>query len=526
MPFSDSQRIVGSQPQRPAPPDSCSSTTAVEPVAGRRGVDADAVSRLQEVGRRGQPRRAAGASRATVRRHSPSFCGRPAAARERRAPRRPVPGTSRATWYQRYRAAVILVVAATEFEAALVDGAPVRTVVCGIGPVEAALATSRAIADERADRDPADRHRRRADAAARIARARVGSRLLRRHRPARARSRASSASQPDAELLASGTTGAARRARAPDRHDRPRRRRRGVRGRGDGGIRRPARGSARRCAGARAPRGLEPRRRSGPRPAGASTTRSTRFASRCRRSSRSSLVRDLPPPLPPETRTVGQLVAETIRAYGNDFWRVLPLGLPLAIADQLSVRQHVPVQMIVFWAMLPLFVAALPLGVPGACSAHARRVTAAARRDARSGCRSRRSGAVVSSSRRSRGSRSSASPCRRRWSSGSASATLSSAVAGSARPTTCTRSARSPRSSSSSGSRPTRSSALLHTQGDNGQRVAVFLSDLVLSPLLFVGGALLYVDQAARAVRSAPDAALHPPVDADAAGRTDPQVES
>jgi nucleoside phosphorylase len=43
---------------------------------------------------------------------------------------------------------VILVVAATDFEAALVDGAAVRTVVSGIGPVEAALATSRAIADE------------------------------------------------------------------------------------------------------------------------------------------------------------------------------------------------------------------------------------------------------------------------------------------------------------------------------------------------------------------------------------------
>jgi hypothetical protein len=69
-------------------------------------------------------------------------------------------------------------------------------------------------------------------------------------------------------------------------------------------------------------------------------------------------------------------------------------------------------------------------------------------------------------------------------------------------------------------------SALLHTQGDNGQRAAVFLSDLVLSPLLFLGGALLFVDQAARAVRSAPDAALHSSVDADPAGRTDPQVES
>jgi len=43
---------------------------------------------------------------------------------------------------------VLLVVTATAFEAALVDGAPVRALVCGIGPVEAALATSRAIADE------------------------------------------------------------------------------------------------------------------------------------------------------------------------------------------------------------------------------------------------------------------------------------------------------------------------------------------------------------------------------------------
>lgn len=43
---------------------------------------------------------------------------------------------------------MLLVVTATAFEAALVDGAPVRSVVCGIGPVEAALATSRAIADD------------------------------------------------------------------------------------------------------------------------------------------------------------------------------------------------------------------------------------------------------------------------------------------------------------------------------------------------------------------------------------------
>jgi futalosine hydrolase len=44
---------------------------------------------------------------------------------------------------------VLLVVAATAFEAALVDGAAVSTAVCGIGPVEAALVTARSIADER-----------------------------------------------------------------------------------------------------------------------------------------------------------------------------------------------------------------------------------------------------------------------------------------------------------------------------------------------------------------------------------------
>ena len=40
--------------------------------------------------------------------------------------------------------------------------------------------------------------------------------------------------------------------------------------------------------------------------------------------------------------------------------------------------------------------------------------------------------------------------------------------------------------------------ALLRSQGDNGQRVAHALADLVLTPLLYLGGALLYVDQAAR----------------------------
>ena len=41
--------------------------------------------------------------------------------------------------------------------------------------------------------------------------------------------------------------------------------------------------------------------------------------------------RDLPPPLPPETRTVGQLVAEAVRFYGSRFWPSLALGVPAAI---------------------------------------------------------------------------------------------------------------------------------------------------------------------------------------------------
>ena len=40
--------------------------------------------------------------------------------------------------------------------------------------------------------------------------------------------------------------------------------------------------------------------------------------------------------------------------------------------------------------------------------------------------------------------------------------------------------------------------ALLHTQSEASARVALALADVVLSPLLYLGGALLYADQAAR----------------------------
>lgn len=42
----------------------------------------------------------------------------------------------------------------------------------------------------------------------------------------------------------------------------------------------------------------------------------------------------LPAPLPPETRTVGQLVAESIRLYGRRFWLAVPLGASVAVLEQ------------------------------------------------------------------------------------------------------------------------------------------------------------------------------------------------
>jgi hypothetical protein len=240
-------------------------------------------------------------------------------------------------------------------------------------------------------------------------------------------------------------------------------------------------------------------------------------------------VPDLPAPLPPAERTVGQLVAETIRAYGGNFWRVLPLGVPLAIVDQLSVRQPLGPQMLVYWAATPLFVAAyiracaivhgtrpnrvaiavavliyLPFPalravfiLPGLAwfaliglAVPAAMLEQLGFRDAL--VRGRQLG--VADYVHALGSL----------------AALVIVVGISANIL----------------------SELLNTQSDNSQRVAVFLSDLVLSPLLYLGGALLYVDQAARVGsgrphrRSRRDADLHPPLDADAAGRPDHQVES
>jgi hypothetical protein len=81
----------------------------------------------------------------------------------------------------------------------------------------------------------------------------------------------------------------------------------------------------------------------------------------------------LPPPLPPETRTVGQLVAETVRFYGTHFWRSLALGLgPAAITVAAYEVGWRPVLLVVAagWVVLATasFVGAAALAAGGAAT--------------------------------------------------------------------------------------------------------------------------------------------------------------
>jgi len=64
---------------------------------------------------------------------------------------------------------------------------------------------------------------------------------------------------------------------------------------------------------------------------------------------------ELPPPLPPERRTVGQLIAESIRLYGSKFVRALPLGLVVAISNQFAIDRSTLVAALVFVVAAPFF---------------------------------------------------------------------------------------------------------------------------------------------------------------------------
>ena len=206
-----------------------------------------------------------------------------------------------------------------------------------------------------------------------------------------------------------------------------------------------------------------------------------------------------PEALPPETRPVGQLVAETLRFYGGRFWAALPLGLVVAVADQLFRSASVGTRILVLLACAPLF---------------SRAYAAAA--------------ALVSERR----------PSASTWLRAIVLGTLAFVPAAFVLPwfallafawlafvglvvpavaiedagwrDAFPRAFRLARADyvHALGSLATFAilffltrlllALLLRGTGDQAERIAVFLADLVLSPLLFLGSALLYFDQAAR----------------------------
>jgi hypothetical protein len=52
---------------------------------------------------------------------------------------------------------------------------------------------------------------------------------------------------------------------------------------------------------------------------------------------------------------VGQLVAETLRLYGQSFWRALPLGLAVAVTDQLVREVSLTAKILALIACSPVF---------------------------------------------------------------------------------------------------------------------------------------------------------------------------
>ena len=202
-----------------------------------------------------------------------------------------------------------------------------------------------------------------------------------------------------------------------------------------------------------------------------------------------------PAALPPAERTVGQLIAESIRLYGAHFWTVLPLGLPFVVVDVAGVGRSTNVQTLILWACSPLFAAAyvrasqivtggspsltalavafvvfLPFPLllrmyilPGIAWFGFIGLAVPAAVAERLGFRAALARGL-----------------------GLGRADLVHAIGGIAALGLVY------------GVSRVFLLVLLHTQGNQAQAVALVLADLVLSPLLFLGGGLLYVDQLAR----------------------------
>jgi hypothetical protein len=206
-----------------------------------------------------------------------------------------------------------------------------------------------------------------------------------------------------------------------------------------------------------------------------------------------------PEALPPQQRTVGQLVAESIRFYGDHFWSVLVLGASFVLVDGVSFNRSVAVQTLLLWACAPVLTAAY---VRAAMLTAGRPVPRSALVSAWL------TGLIVfvpfpvlyriyvlpgialfgllglgvpAAVHEGLGIR---AALRRGWQLGRAD--VVHAIGGIATLALIY------------GVTRYMLLILLATQGNQAQAVAALLSDLVLSPILFVGAALLYVDQSAR----------------------------
>ena len=209
------------------------------------------------------------------------------------------------------------------------------------------------------------------------------------------------------------------------------------------------------------------------------------------------------PPLPPAERTVGQLVAESIKLYGRHFLRALPLGFVVAAVNQLTIDASRFVVGCVLLAGAPIFSAAYAY----ACQLEAERTTR------RSWLIAIAVGSLVFV------------PAALLFPWFALASVLWLGLVGLAVPvamrerTSFTASLRRGFALGrvdyvhAAGSLATLVilfflmriglALLLESQADNTVRTAIFLSDAVLAPLLFLGGAILYDDQRARLERRA-----------------------
>jgi hypothetical protein len=240
-----------------------------------------------------------------------------------------------------------------------------------------------------------------------------------------------------------------------------------------------------------------------------------------------------PQGLPPESRPVGQLIAETIKLYGRRFWPVLALGVPLALRDQLAFGHSIAFDTLLLWAASPV----LAVTFAAACA-----LAAGARPSRRAWLIAVAVGVAVFFP----------FPALRVFYVVPGVAWL--ALVGWAVPAALLE-GRGFRAALRRGAELGRADyihalgglaalvvvygvasnalvVLLRTQSDQAARGALLLADLVISPIVFLGSGLLYFDQAARVVHStgprrrrSRDADLPAAVQPDAAGRADAEIE-